>query len=495
MSLLNILHHQWRRRARSPTFGSNLVGGVLLALAAGYFGALFVALGWFYPDLVLEVAPEHNPLQLLNESLLYAALALVPFRFFLQRSAENDARPYLDLPLHRPQLVRIMQILSALSWFNLLPVVVLGVLWGSTVLPATSVTGAAFWTAGAVLVVAATEFLNSLLRVAWNRNTSIVLGAVGFLAVAVVGDDWMSFELIRGFSAWLFGGLLAVQILPLLILSAGTAGIAVAAHRALRTELYSVIDDSGQIQGRFDGALRGRGAGREGVASITLLEIKLILRNKRPRQMLGVSLLAVSLVTVGLANGVVQGGSGEGLLGLFISGFPGIMYHQFGYGWHGSHFEGLLERGLSFQSVVTGRYTVFGILCFGPVLGLFPILGVIQPDLLPGIAALCMYNLGVTGPVVLWIGQWNRRILQLDQSTFFNPGTSMRTSMLGGFALYPTIGVPIGLLAGLNSPMNLLVVAGLGAVGLVVSPFWLSKLARGLRQERHNLVVAFQKDR
>jgi len=85
MTLLDALRHQWHRRTRSPTFGRSLIGGLFLLLGAAYFGVLFVAAGWFYPQVVAEVAPTREPLDLLNEHLLSGAAGLVAARFFLQR--------------------------------------------------------------------------------------------------------------------------------------------------------------------------------------------------------------------------------------------------------------------------------------------------------------------------------------------------------------------------------------------------------------------------
>jgi hypothetical protein len=183
MTLLDALRHQWHRRTRSPTFGRSLIGGLFLLLGAAYFGVLFVAAGWFYPQVVAEVAPGRDPLRLLNEFLLYGAVGLVPARFFLQRSAGSDVRPYLNLPLRRAQVVRTMQVLSSLSLLNLLPLVVLASLWGSTVWPAASPSGAALWAVGALLLVATTQFLNSLLRAAWDRNAGFVLGGVSIVVL------------------------------------------------------------------------------------------------------------------------------------------------------------------------------------------------------------------------------------------------------------------------------------------------------------------------
>ncbi|WP_263831322.1 DUF5687 family protein [Salinibacter sp.] len=265
MTLLDVLRHQWHQRTRSPTFGRSLIGGLLLLLAAAYFGSLFVAVGWFFPEIMAEVAPEQDPLRLLNEFLLYGAVGLVPMRFFLQRSAGSDVRPYLPLPLRRAQVVRILQMLSSLSLLNLLPVVVLASLWGRTVLPATSAMGAAFWAIGALLLVATTQFLNGLLRAVWDRHAGLVLGAAGLLAVVVAGGSWTGGQLLQSASAGLFGGLAAGRILPMTLLFAGTAALAVAAHRMLRGGFTACWG----IRSKLGGRLRGpsRGWGTDGAAS------------------------------------------------------------------------------------------------------------------------------------------------------------------------------------------------------------------------------------
>jgi hypothetical protein len=77
MILLDAFRHQWYQRTRSPTWGRSVIGALFLLLAAGYFGILFVALGWLYPEIVAEVPPSREPLRLLNEFLLYGAVGLV----------------------------------------------------------------------------------------------------------------------------------------------------------------------------------------------------------------------------------------------------------------------------------------------------------------------------------------------------------------------------------------------------------------------------------
>ena len=489
MTLLDVLRHQWHQRTRSPTLGRSLIGGLLLLLAAAYFGSLFVAVGWFFPEIVAEVAPEQDPLRLLNEFLLYGAVGLVPMRFFLQRSAGSDVRAYLHLPLRRPQIVRILQVVSSLSLLNLLPVVVLASLWGSTVRPATSAVGAACWAVGALLLVATTQFLNGLLRAVWDRHAGFVLGAAGLLAVVVAGGYWTGGQLLQSASAWLFGGLAAGRIAPLLVLIGGATGMSVAAHRALRGRLYSVLGDTEQGHTHAGAALRGRGRGWGRVASLALLDLKLILRNKRPRQMLGAGLLVIGPFLLILLLGEKIPPMNEVIFGFLLSGYLGLTYTQFGYAWHGAHFDGLLARAVAPRSLVQAQLLTFTGLCVGPLALISPLIAALRPPFLAPLGGLLLYNLGVCAPVLLGLGVWARTPLQLGQSTFFN---YQGTSTYHFLAVLPIMGLPVGLVVGTGLSTTLLIAAGLGVLGLLAVPLWTRGLGRLLRGQRHAMATGFR---
>ena len=489
MTLLDVLRHQWHQRTRSPTFGRSLIGGLLLLLAAAYFGSLFVAVGWFFPEIVAEVAPEQDPLHLLNEFLLYGAVGLVPMRFFLQRSAGSDVRPYLHLPLRRPRIVRILQVVSSLSLLNLLPVVVLASLWGSTVRPATSAVGAACWAVGALLLVATTQFLNGLLRAVWDRHAGFVLGAAGLLAVVVAGGYWTGGQLLQSASAWLFGGLAAGRIAPLLVLIGGATGMSVAAHRALRGRLYSVLGDTEEGHTHAGAALRGRGRGWGRVASLALLDLKLILRNKRPRQMLGAGLLVIGPFLLILLLGEKIPPMNEVIFGFLLSGYLGLTYTQFGYAWHGTHFDGFLARAVAPRLLVQAQFVTFVGLCMAPLMLIVPVIAAVRPQLLASLGSFFLYNAGVTAPVLLVLGTWSRTALNLDQSTFFNyQGTSSYHFLM----VLPIMGLPIGLVVGGGLSSTLLVAAGLGLLGLVTVPLWTRGVGRLLWRQRHAMASGFR---
>lgn len=488
MTVLDVLRHQWRRRWRSYTRGRNLLATLLLLLAAVYFGLLFVGMGWFYPQVVAEVAPSRDPLRLLNEFLLHGFGGLVVSRFFLQRSAGSDVQGYLPLPIQRLQLVRVMQVTSALSLFTLLPVVALATLWESTVLPSASVAGAVCWGVGVLLTVALTQSANSLLRAAWDRNVGLVLGVAGLLAAIVVLSSWMGMAVVRETSGWLFGGLAAQEVGPLLVLIGGTVGTAGAAHGALRARLYDVPGETERTRSSSGGLLLGKGKGRGRVASLALLEAKLILRNKRPRQMMLTGLVTFPFFLFLVAE---EGTSPleHVFFGFLLSGYLGLTYSQFGYAWHGSHFDGLLALTVSLGRLVQAQLVTFVGLCTGPLALTVPIIAWLRPQLLAPLGGFFLYNVGVTAPFLLGLGVWTRTALQLDQSAFFNyQGTSSHLFLV----VLSVMGLPIGLWTVLGTSWTLIVVAGLGLVGIATVPLWTRGVGTLLHRRRHALAAGFR---
>jgi hypothetical protein len=499
MTLLDVLRHQWHQRTRSPTFGRGLIGGLLLLLAAAYFGSLFVAAGWYYPQVVAEVAPEQDPLRLLNEFLLYGAVGLVPMRFFLQRSAGSDVRPYLHLPLRRPQIVRILQVVSSLSLLNLLPVVVLASLWGSTVLPEVSAVGTAFWAVGALLLVATTQFLNSLLRAVWDRHAGFVLGAAGLLAVVVAGSNWRGFGGLREVSSGLFEGLAAGDIVPLVVLIGAAGATALAAHRALRGRLYSVLGDTEEGHTHAGAALQGRGRGWGRVASLALLDLKLILRNKRPRQML----LGTLLLEAFFVFQVVTTTGGEPpppvldafitvVFSIVLTGLLGFQY-GFTYSWHGAHFDGLMARAVRPRTLVRSQYATFCVLCVVGTAVVLPVVGALRPSMVAPMGAFLLYNLGVMPPVLLGLGVWSREAIALDQSAFFNYQGNTTATFAGGFVgTLAAMALPVGLWVALGRSVALVSAAALGTLVIVMSPFWTRVLGRVFHWQRHAMATGFR---
>lgn len=485
MTLLDVLRHQWRQRTRSPTFGRSLIGGLFLLLAAAYFGMLFVAAGWYYPQVVGAVAPGQEPLRLLNEHLLGATAGFVVARFFLQPFDVEGWHALLGLPVRRTTLAHALQAASAASPFTLYPLLSLAALTARTVVPAASPLGIALWTAGALLILAMTHFAHLWLRVAWIRRRSLIFIGAGIVLLGLVGADLFAVEGIRETSAWLFGGLQRGSVWPLLVLAAGTVASAGASTAALHRYTYDWVDGAGRPKRhrRFSLDVGGRGK----LSSLVLLEGILIFRNRGPREQILLGGAGLLFFVYMIMRGAIPEFSlvmAPFGLGLLLS----VTYGQFVFAWHGKHFDGLLARA-SPGRLVRAALVVVLVLAVGPLALAVPVVAWVDPFFAVPMVAFALYHAGLTVPTVVGASiLWNRNWVNPEQSRFTFSGGPIR-----GVVLMALLSVPPALFAALGGISAVLVgAAGLGGLGVGTAPLWLPRLEAALRHRRYAMLRGFR---
>jgi hypothetical protein len=495
MALLYLLRHQWMQQWRSVTWGRNLIANILLGLAGVYVGVTFLGLGWIYPQVVAEVAPSLDPLHLLNRHLLLAVLAVLVLRFFLQQPAGGDVQSYLALPIPTGRLAGHLQVVSGLSAFTLVPAVTLAAFGVSTVAPATDLGGTGCWGLGVLLAVVLTQGVNTLLRVAWDRHAGLVVGAAAVLVVGVATGNVLGVGGLRAASAGLFGGLSAGRLLPLAGLGVATALTMIAAHRALRARLYDVVEGTADASVRRR-VLSGGHSGMSAVTSLALLGGKLLLRNKRPRQMFMNGLFLVGLLTMQML--VMLGPEGpwlfDAVFGL-LAGYFGYVYGGFCFKWHGTYFDALLSRAVRAHTLVQSEFFLLVGLFGSWAVLVLPGAAALRPDLVAPIGAFFLYNVGVVAPALLGVGVWGRRAVQLHQGAFFNYQGNTSSHFIGSaVVLLPVVGLPFGVGFAIGPTPMLWCVTVLGLVGLATASLWTRWIGGLLQRHRHAMAAGFRND-
>lgn len=500
MTLLDVLGHQWRQYWRSPRLGRSLLSTLLSIAAVGYFGLLLIVLGWLYPEVVAEVAPRRDPLHLLNQHIFTGLIALLGARFFLQGSVSSEVRVYLGMPIHRSQLARVMQIILALSLFNVLPLLALVALLTSTVVPSTSTIGAIYWVLGGILGVASTQFANSLLRVAWEQSAEFVVGGIVTVGVVGVGVTRLG-TTDASISAWLFDGLVREKTLPLLVVVGGVVGLAATAHWMLRKQLYEILETPDQrnstpraVSARKWWCRQHRGP----AASLAMLDVKLISRNKQPRQALLAQLPILGFIAWQLFFSSPGKTGWMGVLStqlycFVMSGQFAAAYHGFGYAWHGGHFEGLMVRPQPVKALVRGQYMTFTGLCVAPIIFLIFLAAFTRPSIVGPLGSMLFYHLGITAPLFLTGCVWIRKSINLNQDTVYSNEENKNTYlMITGLGTVILMGFPAGLTLWIGFASAMWCVAILGAIGMVLAPYWTRGVATLLLTRRHVMADSFR---
>ena len=488
MSFFTLLRHRWTRAVRSVSLTRNVLRSVLTTFAGLYFALMFIGLGWAFPFIVREVGTG-PPLALLNTYLLPAAIGLTAARFFAQGNPGGALTPYLHLPVSRAQLVRYEMVASLGSWFNAVPLcflmpVVLQVNWhGGT-------TGSLFWLAGVLGALAMTHYAALGFRALLARRWTYFAMTAGGLSVLIGVDIGFGLGLITSASDRLFGGLSAGQIVPLAVVVAALGMAVAATARAMRRSLWA--DDAGASasQRRFTGAEITLGSSL--TARLVALDLRLILRNRRPRQTMGTVVILLALLGGMFLTLPVQELRVEHIvLALFASSQLAVGYGQFLFSWDSAHFDGLLARVAPSDTLLRARlFTLYGLGIIG-YLPLVPLIAWGSLQVLWISVVGLLYNLGITFGLTLLTSLWNRKAIDLNEQALFN----YEGFTSGQFVLAFGVFVP-PIIAFLTLPFGwaLGIVGAVGVLGVALTPWWMRALAAGFVRRRHTLAAGYRSE-
>jgi hypothetical protein len=482
------LRHRWKRLVRTSTPGARWISVLAILFLGGYVAVAAIALGALFPVMAAELAPQADPVALLNAHLLTGLLGLVVTRFFFQPSPRTDLRPYLPRPLPRHRLAHLVQGLSAVGLFNGLALCFLVPAWLSTVRPAASAGGFA-WLGGALLLVLATHYLVLPLRIGagwYGRRFWIGAGAAGALLAL---DQAAGPHVVQGLSERLFGTLLSGRMAGLLVPAALAAGAYAASVRLLLRALRT--DPGGASRG---GRLRllqrplawlvRRGA----VEALVAVELRLILRNNRPRTHIAFSVLIGLGWPFFLRGDMADSAFIAALAGLVSTGAFAMSYGQHLFSWNSAHLAGTLARTRSPRTLIASKLWLMQGFCLVLWLLGLPLVLMTLPGFAPVHAAFLLFNAGITCPLHVATGALATKPLNLSKGMFFNyEGLSWLT--------FANIAVLFGLAFVLTlppAPWGLVLTGGAGLVSFAATPLWTRALARLFAKRRHRMLAGFR---
>jgi hypothetical protein len=381
-----------------------------------------------------------------------------------------------------------MQANAAISLLNLLPLAAVAALATSTIAPAAPIVGTTVWTLGMLLMIAATHVATVGLRAAWAQRRWGLLAGAGVGIIGVIAGDALGVGLVRAASAWLFGGLQEAALLPTAVLVVTTVGLTLASTAALRRWTYDWVEGGAASASRSGPTFSVRG--RDSLSSLVLLEMKLILRNRGPREQILAGVGGVVFLLAMIAGGGDRLDAFTYVMApLLLGQFLTVGYGQFAFAWHGGHFDGLLAHVSPRQFVQATLLVMIG-LAVGPALIALPVVVWMDPFLAVPIAAFSLYNAGITAPVMAWTSvHWNRAWVNPEQGRF---------SMFGGgpvrgLVLFPLFcAPPLAMSFWWDLPAVLGSVALLGLASLATLRLWLPRLEATFRQRRHALLRGFR---
>ena len=455
-----------------------------------YLLSVAVGAGIFLKALLTKTFPDQDIVRVFCGFLLYYFAIDIVSRFLVQDLPTLSIQPYLVQNIRRRQLIRFLNIRSLVTAINLIPLLLfvpftvgeIGALYGGGVM------------AGFLVCIVFLTFFNHFLILYIKRKT--ILSSwwmVGFFMVmALLGllDYWEVFSL-RHVSAALFTPLLSAPWLALI-----AVGLAVAAfwnnYSFLYRNLY--LDDIVRKDKRKESAdysfLNRFGV----IGELIALDVKLMLRNKRPRAILLLSGLFVFYGFFFYKPQYINGDMLGFLLvgGIFITGIFISNYGQFLFAWQSSHFDGLMSGRLSVRTYIKSKFVLFTSVC-SILLILSSFYGLISWKIILIQIAAYFYNIGVHTVIAVFFATRSYKAIDISRKAAFNYqglGAAQWLYTLFILLIPMAIYLPVAFIAG--SWWGILFLGLVGLVSLLLQEWWIDWLTKQFNRNKYLILEGFR---
>lgn len=463
---LQILVHQWKEAIRSSFWQKSLLINILLGIFLLYFLLNLLVLGFFLGKIMLTAFPDSNPVIAFSGIVFYYFIADFLLRFFMQSTPVISIVPYLHLPVKKTNIFHFLLIRSGFSLFNLFPVVVLLPFTLRYVIPAYATAAGLTWLIALILIIFTNNYLAFFFKKLFVLKPAVILlitAVTGILAAIDITRN-------RVISTGLGDGLMYVATHPawlllpavLLLFSYGLSWFLLNRQRYLEVKEKNEKNYYTTEKSRYVSEVFGL------TGTLILLEIKMILRNNRPRTYLVLSFLFLFYGFMIYPRHPLDSGYAIILfMGLLLTGLMMIQYGQLVLSWESSYFDRVCTSGFSSRELFTAKYWLFFL--FNTVTFLLTLpYGLFDYRIALLNFAAWLFNCGINSILILFLGTYNTKRIDMNKGAFFNYEGVSATHF---FLVLPVLGLPVliyWLVSIFTSPGSGIIFIGLvGFMGMV----------------------------
>jgi hypothetical protein len=488
------LSHGLKKSWRSVSASRELATTLLLTFFAIMLSGYILALGFYLDDIIINGLGQADAFGFLSKLLIYYFLFDFMFRYLMQNVPILEIRPYLHLPVKRFMIIHFLLGKSVFHVFNAFVLLLFSPFAFSVVAVQSGGFAAVSWLASLWFISVAIHYVVILYKVKLDDTFRGVAGLIAVITLLAISDYNQWFKL-SDVSAVVFGNAINGFLFPVASFSL-LCMTYIINYKVFLQSIYPeevAPDKVSRFGQRAEfGFLKQFGSLGDWIA----LEIKLILRNKRPRTILFLSTLFLlyGLIFYDEPKYTEEMPGVLLFVGTFVTGIFMINYGQYLYSWQAVHFDFTVTRPVSMKQFVEAKYWLLGtvtILCF---LLTIPYVFFGWKILMINTVML-LFNLGVNIFVIMNVGMWSPKRLDLTKGGAFN--------IQGVGAAQWIMGIPIFIgpyffylpfsLAGF--PMVGIFAVGLaGLVGILFRPYLIRVTSNRLLEKKHQIAAGFRKE-
>ena len=476
---------------RSASVGKSIALKLFLGFIALYFILSFLVLGIALYPLLHESFPNQKPIELVNNAVIFWLAIELIFRFFMQSLPVMNIKPLLILPIKREKVIHYVLLKSVFSIYNLFPLLVILPFGITTIIEGNAGTASVLvWMFSLYILVLCVNYANFLIKKKFAENI------IAFLIFAILGGTFAGLEYFEIFKISSFTGTILNSLLlnPILVLAPILllAGLYFWNFNYLKSNFY--LDNTLKTKIKEAKTTDLSWTKRFGeIAPFLQLDLKLIWRNKRPRNTVFISFIFLLYGLMIYNNPIYNDVSFiYVVVGLLMSGIFMVNFGQFIPSWDSSYFGMMLSQNITFRKYLDSKV---GLMSFSVV-----VLALLTTpyvyfgwNVLATNLACALYNLGINIPVLMFAGSFNVKRIDLEKSPFMN--------YQGTGAAQWIVGLPIFLIPGIiffifsllfNEETAIIIIAVIGIIGLLLRNTLMNFITKGYQTRKYATLNGFK---
>lgn len=487
-----LLSHTFKSTVRKGFVRGGWPVKILMGFLAVYFLAIFALLGFYLPQLAVKHAGEgETVIQIASQFILYILISDVIMRFFFQSGGGINIKHYILQPVYYKRLIHVLLLRSVFNFFNLLLLLFIIPFSVRAAYPEQGAAAAVFFTAGMVFLMLFNSLIADYLRrlFAGNFKAAVVMILViaGIFSTELIEDFALT-----GFSQIIFGKILAS---PAALLFAALPVFAYKMNQRYLAqnrygEMWKVSANKTGILSKLEWS------GKNTVSQLAAAEWKLILRNKRTRSVMLLSIIFVGYGLIFYKTGPDTDEYNSILLaisGTFITGFAAMNYGQFLCAWEAKFFDGIFSRNIGIEDYYRAKFRLLVFLT-GISFILSLLYGIMDVEFMISHTAFAVYNVGVNVYILMFFSTYQRKKIDLDAGSAFN---YQGTSAVQFLIMIPLLIVPVFIFFVVSfffsQTAGYAVISAVGLASLALHNFWIKGIADNFREKKHAMAVGFRR--
>lgn len=483
----HFLSLEWKQFKRASYFQKGVAIKILLFLAALYFGGMAVFLGAALFFILQKALPGIDPIETVNDFLIYWILFDLVFRFFMQQLPVMNIKPLMTVPIKKNIIIHYLLGKTALSFFNILGVLLFLPFCMVLLVQGYPILNVVCWFLSIIFITLSINFLNFLI----NKNNVVFYGALSVLAGLIGLEYYQVFKVSKpiGFAFNFLYNHPYLTIIPFIIM----VGLYQINFKNVKKGFYldGAISKKTEKVDTTDLSWMNRFGG---MAMFLKNDVRLILRNARPKQVLMMSFLFLFYGLIFYTQDIYRDMPAFlAFASMFVTGGFLMTFGQLVPSWDSEYYKLLMSQNIPYRKYLESKWYLMVVAVTISFLLSTPYL-YFGWQIFGMIAAGALFNIGLNSFITLFGGALNRVPIELNvkAKAFSNTNGFNPTQML--IAL-PKLGLPMLLFyipyKLVNFEVGIITLALSGALGIVFKNFFLSKIESIYQKGKYKTVAAF----